>query len=117
MVNYISGLAFVVLLLLGLGGTYAVAQDRPAAAAVFLLAWLFLDIVVSSSIRLAAQWEKAVVFRLGKFHCMKGPGLFMIVPLVDQIRMMDMGGLSVDFSSQEVMMLVNVTDVVVCVLF
>src|SRR5208283_1289437 len=35
----------------------------------------------ASSIRLAAQWEKAVVFRLGKFHTIKGPGLFMIILL------------------------------------
>jgi regulator of protease activity HflC (stomatin/prohibitin superfamily) len=117
MVNYISGLAFVVLLLLGLGGTYAVAQERPGIAAIFLLAWLFLDIVVSSAIRLAAQWEKAVVFRLGKFHCMKGPGLFMIVPLVDQVRMIDTRVLTVNFPKQQVITRDNVPVTIDGVLF
>jgi regulator of protease activity HflC (stomatin/prohibitin superfamily) len=117
MVNYISGLAFVVLFLLGLGGTIAIAQDHPAAAAVFFLAWLFVDVVVSSSIRLAAQWEKAVVFRLGKFHCMKGPGLFAIVPLIDQIRMIDTRVLTVNFPKQQVITRDNVPVTIDGVLF
>ena len=37
------------------------------------------------AIRIAAQWEKAVVLRLGKFHGLKGPGLFWVVPLMDTV--------------------------------
>lgn len=37
------------------------------------------------SIRVAAQWEKAVVLRLGKFRKLAGPGLFLIVPVMDTI--------------------------------
>jgi len=117
MVNYISGLVFVVLFLLGLGGTFAIGQEHPAAAVIFGLAWLFLDVVVSSAIRLAAQWEKAVVFRLGKFHCMKGPGLFMIVPLVDQLRMIDTRVLTVNFPKQQVITRDNVPVTIDGVLF
>jgi len=117
MVNYISGLVFVVLFLLGLGGTFAIGQEHPAAAVIFGLAWLFLDVVVSSAIRLAAQWEKAVVFRLGKFHCMKGPGLFMIVPLVDQLRMIDTRVLTVHFPKQQVITRDNVPVTIDGVLF
>jgi regulator of protease activity HflC (stomatin/prohibitin superfamily) len=117
MVNYISGIAFVVLLLLGMGGAYAFGQERPGVGAIFFLAWLFLDLVVSSAIRLAAQWEKAVVFRLGKFHCMKGPGLFMIVPLVDQIKMIDTRVLTVNFPKQQVITRDNVPVTIDGVLF
>ena len=81
MVNYISGLVFVVLLLLGIVLGRRSVRPAPSRLSIFGLAWLFLDVVVSSSIRLAAQWQKAVVFRLGKFHSIKGPGLFMIIPL------------------------------------
>jgi regulator of protease activity HflC (stomatin/prohibitin superfamily) len=37
------------------------------------------------TIKVASQWEKAVVLRFGKFHALKGPGLFWIVPLMDTI--------------------------------
>jgi len=117
MVNYISGLVFVVLVLLGLGGAVAIGQDHAGWAVVFAIAWLFLDVVVSSAIRLAAQWEKAVVFRLGKFHCMKGPGLFMIVPLVDQLRMIDTRVLTVNFPKQQVITRDNVPVTIDGVLF
>ncbi|MFI5460285.1 MAG: slipin family protein [Isosphaerales bacterium] len=117
MVNYISGLVFVVLVLLGLGGIYAIGQDHVGWAVFFALVWLLLDVVVSSAIRLAAQWEKAVVFRLGKFHCMKGPGLFMIVPLVDQLRMIDTRVLTVNFPKQQVITRDNVPVTIDGVLF
>ena len=37
------------------------------------------------AIKVASQWEKAVVLRFGKFHGLKGPGLFWIVPIMDTI--------------------------------
>jgi len=37
------------------------------------------------AIRIAAQWEKAVVLRFGKFHGLKGPGLFWVVPIMDTV--------------------------------
>ncbi|MEL7643192.1 MAG: slipin family protein [bacterium] len=43
-----------------------------------LLAFFFL-----LSIKVAQQWEKAVVLRLGKFHGLRGPGLFWILPIID----------------------------------
>ncbi len=117
MVNYISGLVFVILFLLGALITIAIGQTSPAVAGVFALAWLFLDLVVSSAIRLAAQWEKAVVFRLGKFQTIKGPGLFMIVPLVDQLRMVDTRVLAVNIPKQQVITRDNVPVTIDGVLF
>ncbi len=69
MVNYISGLVFVILAVVGLAvtallGNQAGLPSRSASP----LVWAFLDVVAASAIRLAAQWEKAVVFRLGKFQ-------------------------------------------------
>jgi regulator of protease activity HflC (stomatin/prohibitin superfamily) len=37
------------------------------------------------AIKIAAQWEKAVVLRFGKFHTLKGPGFFWIVPIMDMV--------------------------------
>jgi regulator of protease activity HflC (stomatin/prohibitin superfamily) len=41
--------------------------------------------ITSSAIRVADQWSKAVVLRLGKFRALRGPGLFFIIPLIDTI--------------------------------
>ena len=117
MINYISGLVFVVLLLLGGVGTIAIGQQSVPLAFFFALGWLFLDVVIASSIRLAAQWEKAVVFRLGKFHTIKGPGLFMIIPLIDQLRMVDTRVLAVSIPKQQVITRDNVPVTIDGVLF
>ncbi len=117
MINYISGLVFVVLLLLGGVGTFLIEQQSVPLAFFFVVAWLFVDWVIALSIRLAAQWEKAVVFRLGKFHTIKGPGLFMIIPLIDQLRMVDTRVLAVSIPKQQVITRDNVPVTIDGVLF
>lgn len=42
-------------------------------------------ILVSQTIKVAQQWEKAVVLRLGKFQRLAGPGLFLTIPLIDTV--------------------------------
>ncbi len=44
-----------------------------------------LAFLALAAIQVARQWEKAVVLRLGKFHGLKGPGIFMIIPIIDTI--------------------------------
>lgn len=46
---------------------------------------ILLTIFIARSIRIADQWEKAVVLRMGKFIGLKGPGFFMIIPIVDRV--------------------------------
>jgi regulator of protease activity HflC (stomatin/prohibitin superfamily) len=118
MVNYISGLVFVILAVLGVAITALLGSQAGAPVAIgFALIWAFVDLVVASSIRLAAQWEKAVVFRLGKFHCMKGPGLFCIFPLIDQVRTVDTRVLTVNIPQQQVITRDNVPVTIDGVLF
>lgn len=46
----------------------------------------FIDaLLVSLAIKVADQWNRAVVLRLGQFHSLKGPGLFFIIPVIDAI--------------------------------
>jgi regulator of protease activity HflC (stomatin/prohibitin superfamily) len=119
MVNYISGLVFVVLTLIGIVVAGLVGQlwGSPGPAVGVGVLWLLMTIILSSAIRLAAQWEKAVVFRLGKFHGMKGPGLFAIVPLVDQLKMVDTRVLTANFPQQQVITRDNVPVTIDGVLF
>ncbi len=46
---------------------------------------VFISIMIGYSIQRANQWEKAVVLRMGKFTGLKGPGFFMILPIIDKI--------------------------------
>jgi regulator of protease activity HflC (stomatin/prohibitin superfamily) len=52
-------------------------------------------------IKIAKQWERAVVLRLGKFRALKGPGPFFIIPIIESVvRSVDMRIRSTDFSSE-----------------
>ena len=59
--------------------------------AVYLKAFTLIGITLiaamlaTSSIQIAAQWEKAVILRLGKFNRIAGPGIFFVIPIVDTI--------------------------------
>ncbi len=46
---------------------------------------IILTILLTSSIKIADQWEKAVLLRMGKYIGLKGPGIFFIVPIIDNV--------------------------------
>jgi regulator of protease activity HflC (stomatin/prohibitin superfamily) len=73
---------------LGVGAAIAYATYVASAnfAAIGILAISFvLAYAFSSAIQVADQWSKAVVLRLGKFRSLEGPGLFLIIPLIEAI--------------------------------
>jgi regulator of protease activity HflC (stomatin/prohibitin superfamily) len=79
-------LVFMVIAALGavLGFSLHAAGQQSPALIVFAIA-ILVAAITSSSIRVADQWSKAVVLRLGKFRALRGPGLFFIIPLIDTI--------------------------------
>src|SRR5262245_24410505 len=50
-----------------------------------VVAGLLIGIVLMQSPKIAQQWERAIILRLGRYQSMKGPGLFWIVPFIDRI--------------------------------
>jgi regulator of protease activity HflC (stomatin/prohibitin superfamily) len=64
-----------------IGAVGSVATDNPAPLIVMVLAGL----VLMQSPRIAQQWERAVVLKLGRFVGLRGPGLFWIVPFIDRV--------------------------------
>ena len=50
-----------------------------------LVILVIISLLIGSSIKIADQWEKAIVLRMGKYSGLKGPGLFFIIPIIDQI--------------------------------
>jgi len=67
--------------------------------------------------RIAAQWERAVILRLGKFHGLKGPGVLLVFPVVDTVRFVDTRLLTIDIPHQQVITRDNVPVMVDGVIF
>ena len=82
-----SGVAvFLFVICLAAGIALAQIQNRPLYIAAGALVGLYLLFAV----RVAQQWEKAAVFRLGRYRGLRGPGIFVIVPVIDTVsRMID----------------------------
>jgi regulator of protease activity HflC (stomatin/prohibitin superfamily) len=108
MINYISSLVFTVLILIGAAFALLISLANPIAAIAFVVVWGLIAIAISASIKLAAQWEQGLVFRLGKYHSTRGPGLFFVIPLVDQVRMVDIRIRVTDIPAQQVITKDNV---------
>jgi hypothetical protein len=51
----------------------------------YVIAMILVATYILFALKVASQWEKAVLLRLGKFHGLRGPGLFWIIPIVDTI--------------------------------
>jgi regulator of protease activity HflC (stomatin/prohibitin superfamily) len=82
----IAGTIFAVLLFIAILG--AILMDGKQADAVvggWVLGWMLLGIYILFALKVADQWEKAIVLRLGKFQGLRGPGMFWIVPIIDTI--------------------------------
>jgi regulator of protease activity HflC (stomatin/prohibitin superfamily) len=80
--------ALIFIVILGIGAVVAYAMHQMSAdigGLLILGGTVVLAFVISSAIQVADQWSKAVVLRLGKFRSLRGPGLFVIVPLIDTI--------------------------------
>ena len=51
----------------------------------FFIAAIIVSLLIASSIHIADQWEKAVILRMGSYKGLRGPGIFMIIPIIDRI--------------------------------
>lgn len=99
-VNYLSFLVFLVLM--GIG--WVVLGDRIRSDPPELLlpvVWFLGSWVLSSALKLAAQWERVLVFQLGKFSRTVGPGVYLVIPLIEQVRHVDTRVMTVDIPRQE----------------
>jgi len=77
-------------------------------ATTFLIV-IFLLVLLSSAIKVVKEYERAVVFRLGRLIGAKGPGLFLRIPIVDVFRIVDLRVVSFDVPKQRIITKDNVT--------
>jgi regulator of protease activity HflC (stomatin/prohibitin superfamily) len=86
MASSFATLVFVVIVVIGGGIAYAFYRPAMPMISYCIGGGAFaIALIASLSIRVADQWDKAVILRLGKFHSLKGPGLFFIIPVIDAI--------------------------------
>src|SRR5262245_21864574 len=65
-------------------------------------------IVLPQALRILREYERGVIFRLGKLLGAKGPGLIFLIPVVDRMVKMDLRVVTIDVAKQEVMTRDNV---------
>jgi len=74
---FAAGIALAVALY---GTTAAAPGHAIVLGSAFVVAW-----IVATAVKVAAPWDRAVVLRLGRFHALRGPGLFAIIPVIDTV--------------------------------
>jgi len=79
-------------------------------AIIGIVVFLFFVIVIASaSIRIAQEYERGVVFRLGRFTGVRGPGLYFLIPFIERSVKVDLRVVTLDVPSQEAITRDNVT--------
>src|SRR2546425_6431386 len=75
------------------------------------------SIIVPQAIRILREYERGVIFRLGKLQGAKGPGLILLIPVVDRMVRMDLRVVTIDVPKQEIMTRDNVPATVDAVVY
>jgi regulator of protease activity HflC (stomatin/prohibitin superfamily) len=70
---------------------------------------VFLIIIIPQMIRIVQEWERGVIFRLGKYDRTRGPGLIFLVPIIDKMLKVDLRVITMEVPPQEVITKDNVT--------
>ncbi len=70
---------------------------------------LFLIVIASAAIKIVQEYERGVIFRLGRLIGAKGPGLFFIIPFIDRMVKVDLRVVTLDVPAQECITRDNVT--------
>lgn len=85
--NYFATLIFFAIFLLGIFIGFMISgfSDFTGASWAIAITFFVIGIIISASIKVANQWERVVVLRLGHFLSLKGPGLFFIIPIIDTV--------------------------------
>lgn len=99
--NLPAFLAAIVILAIGFVVNHSITGQWDRLNPVVTGVTVFLTIYILFALKIANQWDRAVILRLGKFHRLKGPGMFFIVPILESIvQTVDMRIRATDFSSE-----------------
>ena len=94
--NVVSAVVFLVPLLLGALATWITFSP------VGVIVGLLLGLLLAQAPKIARQWERAIVLRLGRYVGLRGPGLFWIIPFVDTVpAWVDQRVITTSFAAEE----------------
>lgn len=83
-ISALAGTIFTVLLILAvLGAILMDGRVSDALIGLYVSIMSLVAMIILFGLKVALQWQKAVVLRLGRFHGLRGPGLFWIIPIID----------------------------------
>jgi regulator of protease activity HflC (stomatin/prohibitin superfamily) len=108
MPSFVELAVFFVLLAITIALAVLVGQASPGLGIFVGVIGVIASALVAASIKVANQWERGLVLRLGEFQSIRGPGLFFVMPIVDRVRMVDTRVLAADIARQEVITKDNV---------
>src|SRR6202162_5053326 len=92
--------------------------EEPARLLVWFIPIIILAVVIlPQAVRILREYERGVIFRLGKLLGTKGPGLIYLIPMVDRMVKMDLRVITIDVPRQEVMTRDNVPATVDAVVY
>ena len=92
-------------------------DNFPSGLIYLAIAVVFVLWVLSASMKITQEYERAVVFRLGRLAGVRGPGVIFLVPILDRIQRLDLRTVTLDVPAQEVITRDNVTIRVNAVLY
>src|SRR5712692_1133036 len=75
----------------------------------FIIAFLFGVIILANAVRILREYERGVIFRLGRLIRVKGPGLILLIPIVDRIVKISLRTVVLDIPPQDVITKDNVS--------
>lgn len=84
-------------------------QIQPSTIFLALFVLLFVIMVLASSLKIVTEYERVVIFRVGRLKGAKGPGLVVILPIIDKKRVIDLRLLTLDVPKQRIITKDNVT--------
>ena len=86
-ISGISAFMFIVALVIGFAGGLMMFNSGVPFGYILLYFgfWFFIGVIFMYSLRVAQQWEKGVLLRLGKFRGLRGPGVFWVMPFIDTV--------------------------------
>ncbi|MBN2109738.1 MAG: slipin family protein [Methanosarcinaceae archaeon] len=82
-----------------------------------LIVAFFAFVILSKAIQIVKEYERVVIFRLGRLSGVKGPGLFFIIPVIDTVVKVDLRVVTIDVPKQAVITRDNVTVAVDAVVY
>jgi regulator of protease activity HflC (stomatin/prohibitin superfamily) len=99
-VNARFNIVAALLLLLSVGAGFAVSAAQKSPHGIII--GIVVGLILMLSPRIARQWERAVVLRLGRYDGLRGPGLFWIIPLIDTVSSwIDQRVITTNFNAEE----------------